>query len=120
MTRRVLIIEDEPLVAMDLEIILEEAGYEVVGIARAMDHALRIAASKHPDLAIMDVHLEDGSNGVETAKRLRQEFNVPSLMVSAEVGQQTKAMALPWAPLGFIEKPYFTAQIVKALRDAHV
>lgn len=116
MSSRVLIVEDEPLIAMVLDIILEDAGYHVVGIAREMHHALRLATEHPIDIAIMDVHLAGGTSGIETAKRLRQEFDVPSLFVSAELSVRTRAMALEWKPIGFVEKPYVAVQIVNALK----
>lgn len=74
MPLRIMIVEDEMLLALDLEDMLLDAGYEVVGQAVDMPQALAVAeqAQGAVDLAIMDVNLARGSNGVETAGELRQ------------------------------------------------
>ncbi len=111
----VLIVEDEPLIALDLRTILEDAGHEVAGIAARMSEAMQVAASKQLDVAIMDYHIAGRHNGVDVAKRLREEHGIGSLFVSANVDDRLRAMAAEWQPFGFIGKPYIEAQIVQAL-----
>lgn len=118
MRLHILIVEDDPLIAMDLDFILEDAGFRVVGIAPSMHAALNIADQKHIDIAIMDINLANGTNGIETAKRLRQDHDVPSLFVSAEITERTRVAALKWEPVGFIGKPYRAEQIIEAIRTA--
>ncbi|MBB3951037.1 response regulator [Aureimonas jatrophae] len=116
MALRVLIVEDEVLIALHLEGILEDAGHEVVGTAASSSAALDLARRSVPfDLAIMDVDLLDGPNGVETARRLREEHGVASLFVSGRLEEEVQAMGLAWKPLGFIGKPFMEAQIIEAL-----
>lgn len=115
MRLHVMIVEDEPLIAMDLEDILKAAGHVVVGIANNMHHALDIAAANALDLAIMDVDLAMGTSGVETARRLRTSHGVASLFVSGRLDEATKSMALEWGPVGFIGKPFDADQIVEVL-----
>ncbi|WP_188910062.1 response regulator [Aureimonas endophytica] len=106
MSLRVLIVEDELILAMDLEDVLTDAGYEVVGLAADMHQALRLAEAKRPDVAIMDVNLARGTNGVETARRLREHLDVPSLFVSGNLDPKTRARAADCRPLGFVPKPF--------------
>lgn len=79
---RILIIEDEYLVAADVEAALEDRGFATAGIAPDMEAALRLAASR-PDLALVDVHLRDGATGPEIARRLTTDYSVPVLFVTA-------------------------------------
>lgn len=79
---RILIVEDEYLVAANVEAALEERGFETVGIAPDMEAALSLAASK-PDLALVDIHLRDGPTGPEIARRLAEEYGVRVLFVTA-------------------------------------
>ncbi|WP_062018339.1 MULTISPECIES: response regulator [Aureimonas] len=116
MPLRILIVEDEALIALELQGILEDAGHDVVAMARSMREALSHAHA-HPklDLAVMDVDLAGGSSGIETAKRLRETYDLTSLFVSGHVDDETRALALEWGPLGFIGKPFAEKQILKAI-----
>lgn len=79
---RILIVEDEYLVAVDLEAALEERGYSSVGIAPDLDAALSLAVEK-PDLALVDIHLRDGQTGPQIAERLARDFGIAVLFVTA-------------------------------------
>lgn len=115
MRLRILIVEDDALIATSLEDILVRAGHEVVGTAIHMHGALRAADGAYADVAIMDVDLAAGTNGVETAKLLRERHDVPSLFVSARADDELRAMASEWRPVGFVGKPFGDAQILGAL-----
>jgi DNA-binding response OmpR family regulator len=84
MTRplRVLIVEDERLIAMQLEDDVVDAGHEVVGSAMSSADAIRIAASERPNLALVDIHLADGPTGVELARQLADGNNVVVFLTS--------------------------------------
>lgn len=99
---RILIVEDEYLVAADLEASLEELGYGCVGIAPDLETALTLAASK-PDLALVDIHLRDGQTGPLIAQRLAQDHGIAVLFVTAN-----PRMALDASPpgvIGVLNKP---------------
>lgn len=115
MSLRVLIVEDELILAMDLEDMLVEAGHEVVGVASDMHQALALAESRLPDLALMDVHLARGTNGVETAMRLRQRFDVPSLFISGNLDPKTRATASGCRPVGFVPKPFSQSDVLSVI-----
>lgn len=116
MTLRILIVEDEPLIALDLEAILEDAGHTVVGIAASMRRALELASVAVPfDLAIMDIDLMDGRRGVEAAQALREQHDITSLFVSGTIDDEVRAEALAWKPLGFVSKPFIEQQITRIL-----
>lgn len=117
MPLRVLIVEDELLLAMDLEDILADAGYHVIGNAVDMHQAVTLCETHggRVDIAIMDVHLARGTNGVETARILRQRWNIPSLFVSGNIDEKMQAMALEWEPVGFLGKPFSQRAVLEAL-----
>lgn len=116
MSLQVLIVEDEPLIAMHLRTILEDAGHQVAGTSTTMNGALSLAAKNpHLDLAIIDIVLANVSDGVATARRLREEHDVASLFVSANLTDRTVAMAAAWRPVGFIGKPFQEEAILAAL-----
>ncbi|KQQ90251.1 response regulator [Aureimonas sp. Leaf324] len=113
----IMIVEDEMLLALDLEDILVEAGHKVAGQASDMHQALALAErfGEQIDVAIMDVNLARGSNGVETAAALRQRWNIPSLFVSGNLDEKTRALALEWQPVGFVGKPYSEREVLAAI-----
>lgn len=117
MPLRVMIVEDEMLLALDLEDMLVDAGHAVVGQASDMHQALELAERLEGgiDVAIMDVNLARGTNGVETAAGLRERWNVPSLFVSGNLDERTRERAMQWQPLGFVGKPYSESEVLSSL-----
>lgn len=118
MSLRVMIVEDEMLLALDLEDMLLEAGHEVVGQASDMTQAIAVAerVDGRFDVAIMDVNLARGSNGVDVAAVLRQRWNIPCLFVSGNLDERTRARAMEWQPIGFVGKPYSEREVLSSLR----
>ncbi len=80
---RVLIIEDEPIIAMDIESIVRDLGHEVTGIAVTRDEAAALAKSDHPGLVLADIQLADGSSGIDAVKDILGEFSVPVIFITA-------------------------------------
>lgn len=78
-----LIIEDEPLIVMDLTQILEELGHRVVAVARTRDEARRAMAKQRPGLVLADIQLADGSSGLDAVNDLLQNFEVPVIFITA-------------------------------------
>ena len=118
MPHRIMIVEDEAILALDLSGLLEDAGYEIAGIARDMQAALRLAERKPVDLATMDIRLAGGTNGVDTALKLWQEHEVRCLFISASLDEETRHQVQPAQPIGFVEKPIREQEIIASL-DAH-
>jgi len=79
----VLIIEDEPIIAMDLETLMESLGHRVTGIARTEHEAIHLASAKRPGLVLADIQLADGSSGIEAVNRILQNFEVPVIFITA-------------------------------------
>lgn len=117
MPLRIMIVEDEMLLALDLEDMLLDAGYDVVGQASHMQQAIALADQHggNVDVAIMDVNLARGTNGVETAAALRERWNIPSLFVSGNLDERTREAALLLQPLGFVGKPYSEREVLSSL-----
>lgn len=117
MPLRVMIVEDEMLLAMDLEDMLIDAGHVVVGQASDMLQAIALAerVDGAVDVAIMDVNLARGTNGVDTAAALRNRWNVPSLFVSGNLDERTRALAQASKPIGFVGKPYSEREVLSHL-----
>ncbi len=80
---RVLIIEDEAIIALDLENLVNELGHRVVGIATTRDDAVRMAHQRLPELVLTDIKLADGSSGVDAAMAILKDMDVPVVFITA-------------------------------------
>lgn len=79
----VLIIEDEPFIAMDLEGLVESLGHKVLGVARTHSEAVTLAKAKRPGLILADIQLADGSSGLDAVNELLRSFEVPVIFITA-------------------------------------
>lgn len=80
---RVLIIEDEPIIAMDIETIVRDLGHDVTGVAVTRDEAVALAREDRPGLVLADIQLADDSSGIDAVKDILSEFQVPVIFITA-------------------------------------
>jgi CheY-like chemotaxis protein len=115
---RILIVEDEGIIAMYAESILVDAGHEVVGIAHTAKEAIEMAEEAMPDLVLLDIHLRGGTSGVEVARVLHGKTRVA--YCTAEHKPETLPGIAETNPIGYVKKPYdkadLTAVVAKLLR----
>ena len=83
LTSRILIIEDEMIIALDLENLVSELGHNVVGIATTREEAVRLAKEQEPDLVLCDIQLADGSSGVDAASDILNTLSIPVIFITA-------------------------------------
>lgn len=112
MTARILIIEDEALVAMELRFVLEDLGYEVVGSAADARTARNLVADTEVDLALVDIHLSDGPTGVELGRGLANDNGVTVLYMTANPGMLREGVA---GTIGVLPKPTDERAVRKAV-----
>jgi PAS domain S-box-containing protein len=103
---KVLVVEDEALVALDLQVRLEGLGYTVVGTADHRDEAVALFAEHLPDLVLMDLRLAQGDDGVAVARDLQAIAARPVVFITAHSDAQTLARAVATAPYGYLNKPF--------------
>jgi CheY-like chemotaxis protein len=115
---RVLIVEDDPILALDLSELLEEWSYEVCGVAKSGAAALKLAAQHRPRLALVDVGIDGGMDGIDLAVALRREFALPSIIVTGSLSSDLERRASAARPAGFLSKPYLPEDLEKVLREA--
>jgi CheY-like chemotaxis protein len=108
----VLIIEDEPIIAMDLEALVESLGHRVTGVARTEKEALRLAQSQRPGLVLADIQLADGSSGIDAVNAMLRNFDVPVIFITA-FPERLLTGEKP-EPAFLITKP-FVPEMVKAI-----
>ena len=109
---RILVVEDEILIALELESLLQDTGHEVIGIAASSDEAVSLAETQQPDLAFVDIHLADGPTGVDVARRLTGELGVTVLFMTANAKRIPEDCA---GAQGCIAKPYTERGVRQAL-----
>jgi DNA-binding NtrC family response regulator len=114
MNGKILIVEDEFIIASDLRIILESAGYEIAGIAASVPKALEIINLKRPAWVFLDIYLSGKLNGIDLAKML-VEMNIPFIYVSANSNQSVLQEARMTRPYGFLVKPFRKQDVLVTL-----
>src|SRR6266542_483319 len=87
MNKKILIVEDEFIVADDLQLTLERAGFHVEGIAASVPEAREMIKKKKPGLVLLDIHLKGKLSGIELAKELKEE-NIAFIYLSANSNKQ--------------------------------
>jgi len=102
---KILIVEDEFIVANDLKIILKKAGYDVVGIASSAPQAREMILAKKPEWVLLDIILKGDETGIDLAWELK-EVNIPYLFISANTNQSTLEAVKQTEPYGFMVKPF--------------
>ena len=102
---RILVVEDEGLQAQDVQERLRSFGYDVPAVAETGEEALVQAAATRPDLVLMDIRLKGEMDGIETARLLRERFNVPVIYLSGDADAATLERVKATEPLGFVLKP---------------
>lgn len=111
----VLIVEDERIVAKDLQHTLAAMGYDAFAIASSADEALSQAAVKCPDLVLMDIRIKGGRDGIETAELLRKRYGVPIVYLTAHADDATIERAKRTTPYGYLMKPVKSAELRSAI-----
>jgi CheY-like chemotaxis protein len=114
-TIRVLIVEDEPFVAMDAEAILVAAGHEVVSTAASAEEAVTKTSRLAPALILMDIRLKGHRDGIDAALEIKRRFKVPIVFVTANVDPATHARAVQAEPLAIISKPFTASSLLAAV-----
>src|SRR5260370_8035257 len=111
MPARILIVEDERITAEDLRDILTNLDYSVVASVSNGADAIALAEETQPDLALMDIQIKGAMDGTETARVLRERFNIPVVFLTAHADSGTVARAKSAAPLGYILKPFHEGEL---------
>jgi DNA-binding NarL/FixJ family response regulator len=113
MSERILLVEDDFLVAMQMESTLTEAGFEVVGVASSGEDAIELAISERPRLVVMDIRLAGDRDGIDTALQLFAEHGLRCIFATAHQDEHARRRAAPAAPLGWLQKPYSMPSLVE-------
>lgn len=116
--KRVLIVEDESLVAFGFRSLLKMLGYDVVGIVRSGEDAIRMNDDLRPDLILMDIRLDGEIDGIEAAKRIGESNPTPIVYLTASSDAATMERAQATDHSGFIVKPVMIEEMRETISQA--
>jgi len=106
MKKKILIVEDEAIVAKDISVCLEKIGYEVLGTFSKGEKALDFMGSNSPDLVLMDIMLSGDMSGIDTSAKVKEKYNIPVVFLTAYADEKTISKAKVTEPYGYVIKPF--------------
>ena len=115
---RVLIVEDNPLIAEDIATCLNEIDYEVIGIAYDMEMALDALNLHKPDAAILDVNLNGELDGIKIGHEINEKFHIPFIYLTSYADRSTIEQIKPTRPYGYVVKPFDSGDLLSSLEIA--
>jgi len=116
--KRILVVEDEALVALYTQELLEDAGHTVVGLAATGESALALAAHERIDLALLDIRLPGGMDGIAVGEALRARHGIPVIFISGTLDRETLARTSAVAPVACLQKPVRPGELLSAVNRA--
>src|ERR1051325_5587518 len=102
----ILVVEDEAIVAMDIQERLGSLGYDAPGTAATGERAIELAGQLRPDLVLMDIRLNGDMDGIEAAEQIRRRLDIPVVYLTANADSPTLRRALESEPFGYLIKPF--------------
>lgn len=117
-TLRILIVEDEALIADEIQDWLSRLGFEVVGVTDSSTKALEAVKTHSPDLVLMDIRLKGPEDGIHAAGVIRKEHNLPVVYLTAHSDQATLNRAKQTSPFGYLLKPFQERELMVAIEMA--
>jgi CheY-like chemotaxis protein len=103
---RILVVEDESIIAADIAMSLQNLGYEVTATIPSGEQAISKVKADNPDIVLMDIVLKGGMDGIEAAEQIRSQFRVPVVFLTAYADEKTLERAKITGPFGYIVKPF--------------
>ena len=108
---KILIVEDEIIIALDLKIRLEQLGHEILSIAFNGKDAVKLTGETIPDLVLMDIQLNGEMDGIEVAEQIHNLYNIPFIYLTGSYDNSLMERAKQTNPIGFITKPFDETEI---------
>lgn len=115
-SRRILIVEDEVIAALNTRMSLADLGHEVIDIVVSGEEAIKTARDTRPDLVLMDIVLAGEMDGIEAAKQIMKEVGIPVVFVTAHTDKSTAGRMSEMKPAGILEKPVDDQQWKETLK----
>jgi CheY-like chemotaxis protein len=116
-TKKILLVEDEGMIVLDLRRILEKFGYDIPFVASRGEEAVKIAVEGKPDLVLMDITLKGEMDGIEAAKKIIA-LNIPVVYMTGDSGNITLKNATQMPIYGYIVKPFIEEELIRTIEIA--
>lgn len=113
---KILIVEDETIVALDIKRRLEKLGYRVTGLASKARQVFQLIDNDQPDIILMDIHLNDTLDGIDVANLINQKYRIPVIFVTAYSEDSTMGRASETRPYGYLLKPFSERDLCAVIR----
>lgn len=115
---KVLIVEDEAIIADDIFEILEDFGYEVIAPTGEYDEAISVIEQHQPDIAILDINLGEGKSGIDLAQKINSEHNFPFIFLTSNTDKLTVSEAKSVEPFAYLMKPFRAEELYTSIEVA--
>tara|TARA_R110000850_G_scaffold80785_6_gene173399 strand:+ start:12828 stop:13253 length:426 start_codon:yes stop_codon:yes gene_type:complete len=112
---RILIVEDELLIALDAEMALQDAGHDIVGTATTEEQTVKMALSQKPELMIVDLRLAGGGCGRAAVQRIRETLDVDVIFASGNLDPTMRTRLEKLKPIAMLSKPYGSDELVRTV-----
>jgi len=113
---KILIVEDETIVALEIKSVLKKLGYEVTNTVTNHHDALKSVQTNKPDMILMDIHLENSKDGIQTAQDIQKTVAIPILYLTAFSDDETIDRAIQTNPVGYLLKPFKREELKSTIR----
>lgn len=115
--KQILIVEDQSIIAMDLKKSLKDRGYGIAGVCHNSEDAIKLTGERHPDLILMDIMLNGEKDGIETAKLIIREHEIPIIYLTALTDVDTYVKAVKTEPYKYLMKPVEIESLERAIEE---
>lgn len=120
MSLKIMIVEDEPMIAEELQLIVQNENWKVVGKAYDYNKALDLLTLRNPDIVLLDIQLGRFGSGIDLAKIINEKFRIPIIFITSFTDARTMDMVKPLRPVGYIVKPFKRKDVVVNIQLASV
>lgn len=114
----VLIVEDEPLIAQDIKMFLDNIDFSVAGIAHNSTRALDYLANRNPDAVLLDISIKGDKDGIDLAEIINEKYKIPFIYLTSHSDKMTVERAKHTLPYGYIVKPFDERDLLTSLEMA--
>jgi two-component system, sensor histidine kinase and response regulator len=116
--KKILIVEDEPLISSYIAHVLKEFSFSITGCSSSGSEAIALAEQHRPRLAVVDIHISGNMDGIEVARALRDRFGIPTIFLSGVTDSETIERARALGSPGILRKPFLPSELLDAVERA--
>jgi CheY-like chemotaxis protein len=115
--RKILIVEDEYIIALDLKLMFEDLGYHVIDIVDSCESALKSIVNDQPDVITMDIRIHGNKDGIETTEEIHKQFSIPVIYLTAYTDKETYERIKKTTHIAVLHKPPDEARLFEIINN---